>query len=455
MKRLATETSRIRAAGRLWALAGVLTLFLACPTASSAANAPGGGGTSRTQEPLPLLDSSQHPYRTPLAGQGFRARVFGHEVTVPPQNRRSVSSWDLGFGAYWPPPENSALLPVGSLYFWRHPDNKTLLRAEVAGVYNDIFFSRSPSRFQPFEGVLTFTNYTLPTPRKELIDGQARDAEELRWGEVRLGFGAGLRRQVAPGQEDNMLAVDLTVEPGWLYFAGTSKTADNFVVPRDSFDIRSHLQLRWDALARNLLDLPHRGFAAGSDLIYGYRPGWRDWGLNGENAAADGREYLLFSAYLLAAGKVPLIDSDRQRLVGSLHGGLGRHLDRFSSLRIGGGEDPMGEEYGSTWRPVIPGAVMQEFLPHHYLVAVGEYRWEPLFFTFVSLRASLAWLDRQHLSGEVVSRQDDFLSSLGARLTTGFFFGTRLQLSYNHNFGVRRGHERGGNEVVLHLSGPL
>jgi hypothetical protein len=162
-----------------------------------------------------------------------------------------------------------------------------------------------------------------------------------------------------------------------------------------------------------------------------------------------------FSAYLLAAGKVPLVDSERQRWIGTLHGGVGRHLDRFSAPRIGGGADPMGEEYGSTWLPVIPGATIHEFLPDHYLIAVGEYRWEPIFFTYLSLRASIAELDRQRRDGDRIFRQEDVLTSLGGRITTGFFFGTRLQLSYDHNFGVIRGGERGGNEIVLTLSGEL
>lgn len=437
---------RARAVGkavRLWPLALLLLPSLLWPSLSFGADNASAG--------LP----SPVPYRTPLAGQGFRGRAFGKEVVVSPESRRSVSSWDLGLVGDWPSPDDSGALPIGSFYFWRHPDDNTLLRAEVAGVYDDLFYARSTPQIHPLEGVLTFFNFTLPMAREELIDGEGQVSQRLMWGTARFGFGLGFRRQVAPGHEDNMFAVDLTAEPGVLYFSRESDTADNFVVPRDTFEIRGHLQVRWDALERNVLNLPHRGFAAGCDLIYGVRPGWENWGLDGQNAAGEGRQYTFFSAYLLAAGKVPFVDSDRQRLIGSLHGGIGRHLDRFSAPLIGGGADPMGEEYGSTWLPVLPGAAIHEFRPNHYLIGVAEYRWEAAFFTYLSLRASIAELDRQRLRGGGIVRRDDVFTSLGAVVTTGFFFGTRLQIDYEHNFQVIRGGSRGGNEIVLDLSGNL
>lgn len=112
----------------------------------------------------------------------------------------------------------------------------------------------------------------------------------------------------------------------------------------------------------------------------------------------------------------------------------------------------MGEEYGSTWRPILPGAVIQEFFPKHYLVAVGEYRWEALFFTYLSLDASVSWLDRMRQAGTETISKNDVFSSLGARVTTGFFFDTRMQLAYNYNFSVIRHGQYGGHEVVLHFS---
>lgn len=401
---------------------------------------------------LPWLPPAGTPYRTPRAGEGFRTRFFGHEITVQPQNRRSVSAWDLGAEINKPAPESSGVLPLGDLYFWRHPNDKYLLRADISGVENDIFYARSPRLLGPLEWVLTFTDSTIPFSQAELVDGKSLKAEELLWGYVRPGFGLGYRRQVSPGYQENMLALDLTFEPGFLFFAKGSKTADNFIVPHDTFELRTHLQLRWDAVERNLLELPHRGAAAGADLVYGCRPGWKNWGMNGSEDENGGRNYLLFTGYLLAAGGVPGVDSDRHRLIGSVHGGIGRHLDRFSSPRIGGGPLPLGEEYEFTSSPVLPGAAIEEFYPKHYLLAVGEYRWEPVFFTYLSLNTSVGWLDRLRSTETGTSRKDDTFSSVGARATSGFLFDTRLQLAYNYNFSVIRKGRFGGHEIVMYLS---
>ncbi len=401
---------------------------------------------------LPFLNPEGSVYRTPRAGEGFRTEVFGREVTVKPSDRRSVTALDLGAAFYTPLPQNEQIIPFGSLYLWRHPDDQSLFRADVAIVYNDIFWSGSLPQIGPVEWVLTFNNFTLPIAQRELVDGKAVKTEELTWGYVRPGFGLGYRTKVSPGHQDNMFAVDLTIEPGFLYFDKGSKAAVNFVAPQDTFELREHLQVRWDAFERNLLSLPHRGFAAGADIIHGNRTSWRNWGTDGSQPADEGRDFLSLSGYFLAAGGVPGIDSDRHRLIGSLHVGAGDGLDRFSSTRVGGGVQTMGEEYGSTWRPILPGSAIQEFFPKHYAVASGEYRWEAFFFTYLSLNASAGWLDRLRQSGTDVVGENDFFSSVGARLTTGFFWDTRMQLAYNHNFSVIRQGHHGGNEIVLHFS---
>jgi hypothetical protein len=146
-----------------------------------------------------------------------------------------------------------------------------------------------------------------------------------------------------------------------------------------------------------------------------------------------------------------VLGDDRHRLIGSIHGGTGDSLDRFSGLRVGGG--PRLEDYEGLSRPLIPGAFTEEFTTSHYTVVVGEYRWEALFFTYLSLRGSAAYVDRDRLKSGEIERRDDILTSVGGRLTTGFFLRTRLQLDYNYNFQVIRKGEHGGHEVVVLLSG--
>jgi hypothetical protein len=254
-----------------------------------------------------------------------------------------------------------------------------------------------------------------------------------------------------PGQADNMLAVSLLAEPGYLYFQEGHDTADNFREPRDTFEGRGHFQVRLDAFERNLLELPHLGIAMGSDLVYGHRARWRDWGMDSRESAETGRDFVSFSGYMLGAGGIPFIDSERHRILGSIHGGAADSVDRFSAFRLGGG--PVGDEYESLARPIMPGALIEEYATSHYAVAVAEYRYELIFFAFVSLRTSISYVDRDRNLGREMSNRDDFLYSIGGRWTSGFLFNTRLQLDYNYNTGVLRRGEFGGHEVVVHFSG--
>lgn len=428
-------------------LSFLISIFLGLGSLSVCA-----GETSIDETQFSQPDSTGDRYRTPRAGEQFQGEVFGKEITVPPHDRRSVSGWLLGIQVNRAISENAGILPLGAIYFWRHPDDEHFLRAQISGVYNDIFLSRSSSSLKPFEWVFTFNSVNLPLSHAELIDGTSVESEELLWGYVRPGFGVGYRRQVSPGHQDNMFAVDLTVEPGFLFFRKGSKTSDDFIVPRNTFELRGHLQVRCDEMERNLLTQAHKGFAAGADLIYGYRSNWKDWGTDGSQDADKGSDYLLSTGYFLAAGGVPGIDSDRHRLVGAIYGGVGHNLDRFSSPRLGGGYRPMGEEYGSTWQPVLPGTVISEFFPKHYALALGEYRWEPIFLTNVSFGGSVAWLDRLRKTDTGISTKNDVLTSLGIRIVTGFFFMTRVQLAYNYNFSVIRDGHYGGHEIVMSVS---
>jgi hypothetical protein len=401
--------------------------------------------------PLRSLDAPGDPYRSPLAGEGFRTNIFGREVTVEPRDRRSVSAWDAGLVSIVPRVGDVNTFPFASLYFWRRPDDDLLLRAVTIGLYNDIYFGKSTPALGPFEGILTLNSLTPPAAQAESIDGEKIDDEELYWGQVRPGIGFGYRESLAsPGHQDNMLALSFIGEPGFLYSDSGHDTAPEYIEPQDTFEGRLRLMGRLDLLERNLLELPHRGLATGCDLGYGYRADWDDWGIDGRESGDD-PDYVLATGYIVGACRAPFLGDDRHHLVGSLHGGVGDGLDRFSGLRVGGG--PTGEDYEAISRATLPGATLDEFQTERYAVAIAEYRWEPIFFTFLSVRGSVAYVDRERFEDGGVDREGDVLSSIGGRVTTGFLFRTRLQLDYNYNFGVVRDGDYGGHELVVHLSG--
>jgi hypothetical protein len=402
--------------------------------------------------PLRDLDAPGEEYRTPRAGEGFHTTVFGEEVNVPPRDRRSVTAWNLGLSAAIPEVPESTVLPFGSFFLWRRPDEDTFFRAVLVGLYDDVYLSKSAPSLRPFEGILTFKNITVPVDQAEYADGVRLDEEELLWGSLYGGIGFGMSQPLdSPGENDNMAAIGLIYEPGYLFFDDGHDTGPAYVVPQDTFESRFRLRLRWDGLLRNLLELPHSGLAFGGDVYYGLRSNWEDWGPGGSEHAADGRSYVAASAYLLGAGGVPFVESERHRLIGTLHGGTGSKLDRFSSFRIGGG--PWDAEFDTIPRPIIPGSVVEEFVTDHYVVATGEYRWEPIFFAYIGARGSVAYLERlRHRNGQDFT-SDDVLFSLGVRIATGFLFDTRLLVDFNHNFEVRREDGIGGNEITAYIAG--
>jgi hypothetical protein len=147
--------------------------------------------------------------------------------------------------------------------------------------------------------------------------------------------------------------------------------------------------------------------------------------------------------------------NERHRLVSYVHAGRGWHLDRFSQQRVGGG--PRGNEFMSLARPTLPGAAISEFTPdRHYAIALAEYRYELMFFAYLSAYGGVAYLDRERLTdlgfAGGIRSQDDTLFPVGARFTGPFFFRSQLQLEYNYNFDVIRDGHRGGGELVVHVS---
>jgi hypothetical protein len=387
------------------------------------------------------------------SGEGFTATVFGAPMRVEPRDRRSDTSWDVAI-AHASDTDDAGLQPTAGVYVWRHPDDRNLLRAVLAGVYDDVFWA-APLGSGEWERVLTFTNDTAPWSSSERIDGVAQDREQLQWGYLRAGLGAGWRRRVGD-QQDNMLAADLIVEPGVLYFARGDDADPTFATPDSTFELRTRAQLRLDLLERNLIELPHRGIAVGADLVHGWRTNWDDWGLAGveTHRGGDGNDYVAASAYAYAIDAVPFVASERDRVFASVHVGAGDDVDRFSARRIGGGADRRGVEYDTTQAPLLPGAAQGEFFCEHYAIGSLGYRRELAFFLFVAVDATAAWLDRdRQTSGGGRDRRNDTLTATSVRLSSGFYGSMRFQLGYAHGFDLVRDGDRGGDELVLQVTG--
>jgi hypothetical protein len=443
---------------RMW-LAAVLLCSIAFATSASA----GEPEPARDQSEHRFLDPSDPDYRTPRAGEAFRTKIFGRDVDLDYRDRRATNAIDLGAGAWIPSADGGSLLPFFSLYFWRRYDDY-FLRSTVGILYNELTYAHSLVPGSPFEVVLEFENNTVPFDSSLWADGEELRAEELRKGWVRGAVGLGYRRQLEPGwklafadhlnpqKPDNMFSIALLAEPKYLYFSERNSDP-RFVVPQDTFELDGRLAMRLDSLQRNLLELAHEGYAVGFDATGGWRANWEDWGIDRLDRAERGRYPKLLQAYAVAATGVPGL-GERHRLLEFVHAGWGWNLDRFSWPRVGGG--PGGQEFLSLARPTLPGADISEFTPKHYAIALSEYRYELFFFTYLSARGGVAWLDRDRLlDGTVLGRiqhQNNFLIPVGAGLTTGFLLKTQLQVDYNYNFDVIRERDRGGSEIVVHVS---
>jgi hypothetical protein len=383
-------------------------------------------------------------YRTPRAGEHYTTELFGQPAIAPARDRRSVTALNLGL--QWLPhaPRDYEVLPYGAFFLWRNSDDgRQRLRAVLAGLYNEVRYHVAPAWLGRTELVMTLESMTVPMARQEFVEGARIDDEELEWHRIHLGFGFGWRTPLAPGHQDNALEAALTYEPGFLLFCDGSDTVDSFREPRDTYEGRVHLRLRADALQRNIMELPHGGWAAGFDGWYGHRARWSDWGggpVFGPQAGDEHREWCAARFFALAALPVPLTDGERNRLILSLYGGIGRDLDRFSAFRLGG--EPTGGEWEALSRPNVLAAMFDEFYSRGYAVANLEYRRELLFFCYLHLRGQLALIDRPRLKNDILDWEMDLLPGLGVAVTCGAPWNSQVEVGYSYNAGLLR--ERGG-----------
>ena len=383
----------------------------------------------------------------PRAGESYSGSFLGIPVEIPSRDRRSVSYIAAALLSASGAAESHRNVPAGELFLWRNREaTGELCRAELAVIANSIRCNR-PLSGTGMEYVGTLETSTLPWSFSDSIEG-VRDtpaALKFRWG--RGGIGVGWRRALPPGLQDNFVEAALTIEEGYLSFARSSDTASDFLLPADTPETRGHFRLRADAFERNLLELPHAGWAAGLDARAGRRSRWRDWGGGafGTHAGDVGREWTSVSGYALAASGVPFLGDERHRAIVSAYAGTSSGLDRFSSPRLDGFSNA--GDWEALSRPVLPGAASDEFFPARYALANVEYRYQAAVFLFLQTRGTLAWVDspRFTATGNVRTRMEP-LPGITAAVTSGFFWNMSLEIAWSHNFGIRRTGTAGSSE---------
>lgn len=375
---------------------------------------------------------------TPLAGEAFHTEVLGEPVKVPPRDRKKVTAASFGISVLPEGPKFYQVLPFGALYLWRNSDDmKQRLRATLSGPVNDVNMNVGSHSSSGWELRFTFHNMIIPLGRSEYVEAQIVRDVEVEWNYVFGGFGLAYRRLLHPGHQDNAFEVSLTYEPGYRWFKGTSKTSSNFIVPTDTYEGRVHARLRKDALERNLMELPHRGYALGGDFYYGHRANWNDWGGGpfGVSSGQQGRQYLMGSVFAVSATPVPFVDSEKHRLVASLYGGIGEHLDRFSTFRLPG--RPTGYEWEAIALPMLPSVAFNELFPSRYGIAHLEYRYEPIFFIYPYVRGSWGIVEQPRFNPDGSVRNImGSMPAVGGGVISGAPWKSQIEINYSYNFGI-------------------
>jgi hypothetical protein len=167
-------------------------------------------------------------------------------------------------------------------------------------------------------------------------------------------------------------------------------------------------------------------------------------------SGSDHRNWSATSGYLIVAGGLPFVRDEHHRFIASAYGGIGDDLDQFSAFHLDGIVN--GGEWEALARPFLPGAAFDEFFPTEYALLNAEYRYELLFFLYLQLRGSLAWIDRPRFDSGGVVTSTDALHSITIAATSGFVWDSLLELGYIHNFGLFRvddGVPKLGGEAVF------
>jgi hypothetical protein len=383
------------------------------------------------------------PYHTPLAGVPGHARVFGYPVEIPAIDRSHMTSITLGASLLHPRQGDTRSVPFAALWLRRVWDDART-RDLISVFSNELEYDKSLGR--PFELIGHFENFTLPVARQEIFQNHDVNSTSVLWGTLIGSLGAGLRFPMAPGEVDNDLRIQLLGRGGYFYAVRNADTGADQILPPRTFLYGAKLRVRYDGLRRNLLELPHLGFATGFDIDYLVRDEWRD--LEARTLSAGNREFLQASGYFVGAGGVPGL-SERNRLLLSVYGGTtgGDRGDRYNAFRINGGPYP--SESDDLPRQRFTGLVFDDILATRYATAAVGYRRELTFFLYLSLIGSYIWAERASAldSGRVFFKEDNAWAGT-ASLDCAFFWKSSIYLAYSWDTGILRSGKSGSGLVL-------
>lgn len=393
-------------------------------------------------------------YRTPRAGEAFEGELLGFAIDVPGRDRRSTLALTIGAAFFDPPIDGSGASPLFNLYWRRYWDERRILGL-FSIAYDFVEYGESlvpldedePGKGS-LEGVVLFENYTVPQPLYETREsGRRAEDSAVYFGRVALDVGLGLRRAVDPFAAENDLRVQLLAHAEWQYFDDSHDTPDRAIIPPDAFVYGGRLRLRLDKLERNLIELPHVGFACGGDVDLLRRDPWREAGLRDASGARtapprDTRDILRVSGFALAAFGVGL--GERHRVVAQVHAGWAPrgHVDRFSAFRFGTG--PLQTESADLARASFPVAGFNQITAEEYVIGGLTYRFEALFFFFPHVRVTGAWGRVGEWDPATWRQRFERRGGVAysAGFTSGFAFNSQLFVEYSYGTGFsRQGHD--------------
>ena len=387
-------------------------------------------------------------YRTPLAGEPLHTEFMGEKIDVPAMDRGNIMALSLGATYYTPKQGSISGSPIGAFYLkktWESSRSRNIISIAV----NDLEYDKS---FGNLELVARFDNNTIPGGQTETLNNREMKGTSVEWGNMFASVGPGLRYKVSPFQIDNDLRLQLLGRMGFAYTKRTSDTTPGTILPPDTMFYGAKLRGRYDGMRRNLLELPHSGFAGGFDIDYMHRDKWADYGSPASGYSvkkSDTQDYAQYSGYMIGVAGIPGM-SEKNRVFASLHGGImdRKSVDRYNSFRIGGG--PLPGESDDLYRPNYPGTMFNNVIVSEYAMAALEYRRELTFFLYAHMRGTFIWADRATVNdlGHV-----GFKSDHGAAATlgfdSGFLWNSSLYLDYSWDNGFIRNGKSGSGIILL------